>query len=784
MQKLLQVRVLGMTCAGCVAHVRERLQQLEGVEQARVNLAMAEAGLTYDDGHGIDSRAVAGAIADAGYSTEERVFRVSAPGVTGEQLVAKTGRLPALLAAHAEGDAAVLRFLAPGPEAARLRSSLELPELRVEETGGAPESPQARTEREVAELFGRLILAAMLTAPVFLLSMTGLGSLVPELAGDVVQIVLAGLVLVVPGRRFFRAAWNGVRHKSYDMNTLIALSTATAFVHGVATLIVGGGLFVDSAAIIITLVLFGRWLEAKARLAALRGIGDLASLLPTTVRVGGAEVAIEEVGPGTVFEVRPGDRVPLDGEIVEGESQLDEALMTGESLPIDKAPGDRVLSGSINGSGALSVRADVGVEGSTLSRIIELVHQAQSERAPVQDLVDRVAAVFVPAVLIVAAVAALVWIATTGDVSEAALRFVTVLIIACPCALGLATPTAFLVATGRGAATGVLLKGASAVERAAALRTVCLDKTGTLTEGRPKVVGVQPVTGAAEAELLRAAAATESRSEHPLARAITEAANERGLDIGPAQAVMAFAGRGVRAKVDGQPVLAGRREWIEQTAGPAPSELTTYDGPPRSEVWVAREGRWLGVIRLGDPARAGAERVVRELETLGYSLVLLSGDRPEVVADVARRLGIAEAYGGLLPKDKLLHIERLETEGKPTAMVGDGINDAPALARARVGIAVGGTTALSASAADLVLLGDGIAMLAAALRLCQATMHTIRRNLLFAFGYNVLAIPLAAGALTPITGWTLSPMVAAFAMSLSSVSVVTSSLLLSTRKRS
>ncbi|MEZ5988244.1 MAG: heavy metal translocating P-type ATPase [Planctomycetota bacterium] len=512
---------------------------------------------------------------------------------------------------------------------------------------------------------------------------------------------------------------------------------------------------------------------------------DLASLLPREVRRVGDDgavepVAIDAVAVGDTLEVRPGERIPLDGRLRDEAAAVDESLLTGESMPVEKAAGDMLLGGSINGSSTLRLEVARGAGDSTLGRIVELLRRAQGERAGIEDLVDRIAAVFVPAVIGIAVLTFAVWALAGSDPLAAVERLATVLIIACPCALGLATPTAVVVAIGRGAREGYLLEGAAAAERAVRVRALFLDKTGTLTEGRPELRSVVPLGELDEDGVLAVAAAAEAASEHPLARAVLAAAGERGLAVPRASRLEAHAGRGIATKVDGVPVRAGRREWLEQDLGPAPE---VEEDPRASEIWLERDGRWLGLLRLADPLRPEAADVVAALKRQGLAPELLSGDREAVVASVAAELGIAEAHGRMLPEDKLARVVEREEAGTPVGMVGDGINDTPALKRATFGISVGGADSMAAGAADLVLLGHGIAALPRAFALARETLGTIHRNLLLAFVYNVCAIPIAAGALVPAFGISLTPSIGALAMSLSSVSVVLSSLLLAGSRR-
>jgi Cu+-exporting ATPase len=603
----------------------------------------------------------------------------------------------------------------------------------------------------------RLILAAALTAPLLVIAM---GPWMHHLALRWVQLALAAPVVLWAGAPFFRSAWKGLLRKAADMNTLIAVGTGSAFVYSAAVVLTGShrDVYFESAAVIITFILAGRLLEYRARTRASDAIRKLAELTPknATVIRGGFEmsVSLEQVKPGEVLAVRPGGRVPVDGVVVSGTPSIDEAPLTGESIPVDKAVGDSVYAGTLNGARAFRFEAKAVGRETMLSNIVAMVEQAQGSRAPIARLADQVSGWFAPAVILIAIITFGVWLAF-GRPEEALLHFVAVLIVACPCALGLATPAAILVASGRGAQLGILFKGGEAIESAARVSKVVFDKTGTLTTGETRIVSVE-----GPSETLELAAAVERESEHPLAKAIVSQAGSGG---GTATEVEAMPGVGIRG------VVGGRRVEVVTDAG---RDTGTW-------LVVHRDGQAVGHIQVGDTVRREARETVDRLSQMGLESYLLSGDRKSVAEHVAVELGIQNVIAPVLPHQKADRIKRLQAEGAKVAMVGDGINDAPALATADVGIALGTGTDVALEAAHVTLVstsGVDLRKVARALQLARKTLRTIRQNLFWAFVYNVVGIPLAAGLLKPWTGWELTPMFAAAAMALSSVSVVMNSL--------
>ncbi len=612
----------------------------------------------------------------------------------------------------------------------------------IEELGyGVPETEPA-ADSEAARYRLRLIVAVVFATPVLALGMTH--------HANWVQLLLTLPVVLYSGAPFYAGAWTALRHRSANMNTLIALGTGAAFLYSVYETLRGGHqVYFEAAAVIIALILLGRTLEARARVKASAAIRRLMDLQPVMARVMRgdveAEVPLADVHPGVIVVVRPGERIPVDGAVLEGESAVDESMLTGESIPVEKHRGATVYAGTMNRSGAFRFEAKKVGRGTVLRQMIEMVKQAQGSRAPVARLADVVSGWFTVAVLIAAAVTLVAWL-FFAPFATAMVNAVAVLIIACPCALGLATPTAIMVGTGRGAEHGILIKGGEALEMAHRIDTVVLDKTGTLTAGQLRVTAIAPAGGWSESELLRLAASAERYSEHPLAKAIVEVAQERGLALEEPASFTAETGHGVRAVIGGREVVVGR-----------PGVSITVDGSPA------------GTIEIADVNKPEAAEAVRQLRQMGLDVWLITGDRRAAAEAAAREAGIEHVLAEVLPEQKVAQIRKMQAAGKRVAMVGDGINDAPALAQADLGIAMGSGTDVAMEAGDVTLMRGDLRSVAEAIELSRRTMRIIRQNLFWAFAYNTIGIPVAALGL-------LSPMLASAAMAVSSVTVVTNSL--------
>jgi Cu+-exporting ATPase len=756
--------VRGMTCASCVGHVERGLRDTPGVLEVGVNLATERATVTFDPS-ATDADGLAAAVVEAGY---EPGPPLADPAEAAEVRPEDSAR--------ADDERRELRRKAVFALAvAALSMVLSMPLM-----GHASSDPLMRVLMPLDRALARA-LPLVWAAPHGLLRWLLLAMTVP--------------VVTWAGGRYYGRAFASVRRRSADMSTLVALGTGSALLYSLASTlaperVARAGLpldvYYEAISGILGLLLLGSLLEARAKGKTREAIAKLLALRPDTARVlrGGqpVEVGLAEVRIGDRLLVRPGEKVPVDGEVVEGESVVDESMLTGEPLPVAKGPRDEVVSATVNGAGALTIVATRVGADTTLARIVRLVEAAQGSKAPIQRLADRISEVFVPAVLAIATLAAVawaVWAAPGEGLSRALLAFVTVLIIACPCAMGLATPTAIMVGTGAGASRGVLIKGGEALETAHRISTVVLDKTGTITEGKPEVTDVVLLGAVARADVLRLAAAVESRSEHPLARSIVRAA--RGLPLPEVTGFATTTGEGVSGVVEGRQVRIGR----------APDDLaeaSALAARARTPVLVEIDGARAALLGVADPVRATSRAAIAALRARGIRVVMLTGDREDVAREVAREVGIldarADVHAGVLPEDKAAIVGRLVDERSGViAMVGDGINDAPALARADVGIAMGGGTDVAIEAADVTLMRGDLRSVVDAIDLSRATMRTIRQNLFWAFAYNVVGIPVAAGALWPAFHVQLSPVFASAAMALSSVTVVTNSLRLRARAR-
>jgi Cu+-exporting ATPase len=827
----LTIPVEGMTCAACASRIQRRLEKGVGVREAVVNFGTEKATVAYDP-EKEDAASLVGLIRDAGYEARTAVVAFDVAGlewaVSGEPVERELLALPGVVSAVvnlASGQARV-ELLPEVVQAEDLARAVERSGYRVAvpvDVGDPVERERLSRERERRSLTGRFALAAVVAALSMVLSMplmmvdsaAGEAELFNRLMMPVVHAVLTALpwlatippaairwvllLLTVPvlawsGRAFFRGAYSGLLHGTADMNTLIAVGTGAAFTYSTIVTVVPGvftraglaaDVYFEAVSMIIALILLGKLLEARAKGRTSDAIRRLLRLQPRHARVvrdgGESDVAIAELVVGDVIVVRPGERIPVDGVVLDGRSAVDQSMLTGESLPVEKGAGDEVVGGTMNGSGAFRFRATRVGRDTALAQIVRLVEEAQATKAPIQRLADRIAAVFVPIVISIAIASFVVWydFGPEPPFLFALVSFVTVLIIACPCALGLATPTAVMVGTGAAAERGVLFRGGASLEAVGRTGVVVLDKTGTVTEGKPSVVSVYaPEVG--EADLLRFTASAEAISEHPLGDAIVRGAKARGLTLSVAHEFESHGGRGVEAKVDGRRVVAGNRGLMERH-GVDVSELEPrverLGAAGQTPVFVALDGRLAGLIAIADRAKPTSREAVRRLHALGVEVLLLTGDTQATAQAIAAEVGVDAVIAEVLPAEKVNVVRRLQQEtGKTVTMVGDGINDAPALAQANVGIAIGTGTDVALEASDVTLVAGDLNGVAAAMEVSRRTMRVVRQNLFWAFLYNVLGIPVAAGVLYPVFGVLLSPVLASAAMAFSSVSVVANSL--------
>lgn len=800
----LQLAVTGMSCASCVGHVERAIGRVPGVTAVRANLATGRAEVSFSGAP--YPAALVAAVEDAGYGVPLGEFELGVDGMTCASCVAHVEKA----LAGVPGVESVAVNLATGRARVRLREGLVAPEAleaavadagysshRLDAAGGAPDREARARRDEIGRLRRALILAALLSAPLVVLEMGGhlwpafhhwqarvFGG--PPLRW--LQFALATLVLAWPGQGLFRRGIASLRHRAPDMNALVTLGAGAAWGYSsVATfapaLLPAGTdhVYFEAAAVIVVLVLLGRWLEARARGRTSDAIRHLLGLQPDTARVlreaGWVELPLAQVRAGDEIQLRPGERVPVDGEVLEGTSYLDESMLSGEPLPVAKQAGAQVVGGTVNGTGALRLRATGVGADSVLARIVRMVEQAQGAKLAIQAQLDRVTGRFVPAVMLAALLTFAAWLAfgPPPALGLALVNAVAVLIIACPCAMGLATPVSIMVGTGRAAELGVLFRRGDALQRLRDVEVVAFDKTGTLTLGKPVLTDLQAAPGFASDEVLALAAAVEAGSEHPLAHAIVAAAGERGLAPLQAHGFAAEPGYGVRAQVAGRRVEVGadrfmRRLGLDTRAFAAPLETLAAQG--RTPMFVAIDGRLAALLAVADPLKPGAPAAIAALHALGLRLAMISGDQRASAEAVAQALGIDEVHAEVLPEGKVEALRQLAAGGRRVAYVGDGINDAPALAQAEVGIAIGTGTDIAIEAADVVLMSGDSRGVVNAIAIAHATLRNIRQNLFWAFAYNAALIPVAAGVLYPFNGMLLSPMLAAGAMALSSLFVV------------
>ncbi|MCH8684502.1 heavy metal translocating P-type ATPase [Pedomonas mirosovicensis] len=812
-----RLHVEGMTCGGCARKVERTLRALPGVVDVAVDLAAKTAAA---QGAGLEPDALAAAVTEAGYratvapeelNSEEphhsapvaeapaaaasnaQTLTLEIGGMTCASCVSRVEKalkgVPGVVEASVNLAAETARVTAqPGVSTAVLVAAVHeagyraAPGAVVEDAAAAEAARQMARETAARREGWRVALAFVLAAPLVLpMVLEPLG--IHWMLNGWAQLGIASIVQFMLGARFYRAGWKAARAGTGNMDLLVAIGTSAAWgLSAYHLLAVGSGapLYFEASAVVIALVLLGKWLEGRAKRQAGAAIRALASLRPATARVIGPDgqvrdVPVGEVRVGTLVEVRPGERFPVDGIIIEGATTADESLLTGESLPVEKAPGDKVAGGAINGEGRVLVDVTaVGAE-TMLSRVVRLVEEAQGAKPPVQRMVDRVSAIFVPVVLGIALLTLLGWLLTGASAETAILNAVAVLVIACPCALGLATPAAVMVGTGRAARAGVLIKDAEALEVAHRVDTVLFDKTGTLTEGRPALAALVPVEGVDQAEALRLAAGIQQGSEHPLARAVVTAAGEQGLALPQAQQVRALPGRGVAGRVEGRDLRLGSQRLMAEEGvdvSPLTPDAERLAGEGRTVSWLAEvdeQPRLLALLAFGDALKPSAFEAIAGLKRAGIRTVLLTGDSQAAGEAAARKLGLDAVIAGVLPEGKAEVVARLKAEGRTLAMVGDGINDAPALAAADVGLAMGSGTDVAMEAAGITLMRGDPRLVADALSISRRTYGKIRQGLFWAFAYNVIGIPLAA------VGW-LSPVIAGAAMALSSVSVMLNAL--------
>ncbi|MCC8189709.1 MAG: heavy metal translocating P-type ATPase [Planctomycetes bacterium] len=807
------IPITGMTCAACAKRLEKVVGRLPGVRDVGVNFATEKMQVDFDPA-AVTGEAIRSAIVKAGFGVAEKTDTadVTLP-IAGMSCAACAARIEKVLGRLDGVQEVSVNYATERAHVVYARDRVRLSDIKaaIEKAGYQPlaidsaasvDADRLRREEETRTLWSRFTIATLFGLPLLYLAMGAmiwwLPVPVPKLLEPMqypLNYALAQILLVIPilivGRRFYSVGFRALVAGAPNMDSLIAVGTSAAVLYSlystwqIATgnLAAVDGLYFETAGVIIALILLGKSLEAVSRGRTSEAIKKLMGLAPKTAVVirDGREVEtlIEEVEPGDLIRVRPGEKIPVDGVITEGRTSLDESMLTGESMPVDKKPGDPVYAATINNHGAVTFEATrVGSE-TALAQIIKLVEDAQSSKAPIAKLADVVSGYFVPAVCLIAVAAAAAWYWKTGDVRFALTIFISVLIIACPCALGLATPTAIMVGTGKGAEYGILVKSGEALETARKITTIVFDKTGTLTEGKPSVTDLIPSPDLKADDLLRLVASAEAGSEHPLGQAIVRHAAEAGLALSPVDHFLAVPGRGVEATVDGQAIAIGNAKMMAEKAVEIAGLRADADrlaGEGKTAMYVAVGDRPAGVLAVADVVKATSAEAIRTLHRMGLEVAMLTGDNPRTAEAIASQVGIDRVIAEVLPQDKAGEIRALQAEGKKVAMVGDGINDAPALAQADMGIAVGSGTDVAMESASVVLMRSDLRDVPTAIQLSRKTIRNIKENLFWAFAYNTAGIPVAAGVLYLFGGPLLDPILAAAAMSLSSVSVLTNAL--------
>ena len=869
MSETVHIPISNMSCAVCAQRVEKALSQVAGVEQAAVNFATEKAQVTFDP-ESVGVASLVDAVRSAGYDVP--AVTATFP-VMGMNCAVCSGRVEKTVqglsgvvraAVNLATERATVTYLPDIVTPAGIARAVEAAGYRmlVGEDGSAPAEPGAAAEEErrktVARIRLKFIVSLVVGAVLMLMMLIPMTWLSMENQWYV-MFVIATPIQFWAGAQFYRGAWAALKHRTSDMNTLVAVGTSVAYLYSVAVTFFPGvfegaagagfkaAVYYDSAVIIIGLILLGRWLEARAKGQTSAAMKKLVGLRAKTARVvrpapamaaaadsgdgaAGAQsgasaeaacavaatapdsvcalasrpmaapdgptieidIPVDDVFVGDIVVVRPGEKIPVDGIVTEGRSAVDESMLTGESIPVEKGPGDEVIGATLNRTGSFRFQATKVGRDTALAQIVRLVEEAQGSKAPIQRMADYIASIFVPVVFGVAIITFLVWLffGPQPVVTLAILAFVTVVIVACPCAMGLATPTAIVVGTGKGAENGILIRSGEALERAYKLNAVVLDKTGTLTRGKPEVTDIvlsgeasaasgELSAGPAASELLRLAASAERGSEHPLGEAIVDEAKARGLTLADATDFEAIPGRGIQATVGGTPVLLGNRRFMDERGlalGDLEATADRLAQEGKTPMFVVSGGAVAGIIGVADVLKAGSVEAVRELEALGLDVYMITGDNRLTAEAIARQAGIKNVLAEVLPEGKAQEVKRLQAAGKVVAMVGDGINDAPALAQADIGMAIGTGTDVAMETSDITLITGDLARIATAIRLSRRTMRVIKQNLGWAFGYNIALIPIAAGILYPAFGLLLDPAYAAVAMALSSVSVLTNSL--------
>ncbi len=805
--------IRGMTCAACAQRIEKAVKKLPGVQQAAVNLASEKLFVEYgEDATLADIKAT---VVKIGYEVEEKAANstVTIPigGMTcaacSQRIEKVLSRLDGVVSASVNlaTEKATVTYEPQKIRQSAIKAAIEkagYQPLEIAKTDAAEED-RLRKQKAIRLQWIKFIVAAAFGLPLLYIAMAPMISFVRlpfpawlqpmryPLVYGLVQIALV-IPIIAVGHRFYTVGFKALWQHSPNMDSLIAIGTTAAVIYSMYNVfqIVNGhymavdALYFETAGVIIALIMLGKTLETVSKGKTSEAIKKLMGLAPKTAIIlhDGAEkeIPIDEVEIGDIIIVKPGAKIPVDGAVLSGHTAIDESMLTGESMPVDKKAGDAVYAASINTNGTIQFRAEKIGSDTALAQIIKLVEDAQGSKAPIAQMADIVSGYFVPIVVAIALLAGLAWlIGTGGDVKFSLTIFISVLVIACPCALGLATPTAIMVGTGKGAENGILIKGGEALETAHKVDTIVFDKTGTITEGKPTVTDVLPAGGFSTQELMRLTASAEKASEHPLGQAIVQGAQEKGLELMQVADFEALTGRGIRTRINGQTILAGNRKLMGEQGvalGAFEAEADRLAGEGKTPMYVAADNTLVGIVAVADVVKPSSRRAIERLHKMGVQVAMITGDNQKTAAAIAKQVGIDRVLAEVLPQDKAGEVKKLQAEGRKVAMVGDGINDAPALVQADVGIAIGSGTDVAMESADIVLMRSDLMDVSAAIELSKKTIRNIKQNLFWAFGYNSIGIPIAAGLLHLFGGPLLNPIFAAAAMSLSSVSVVTNAL--------
>ena len=805
------LNITGMTCAACARAVERSVAKLDGIQAANVNLAIEKLSVEYDESK-VDISKIIEAVEKAGYGAKEeksvniRDINIPIEGMTctacAKAVERAINKLPGISEANVNFATEKARVVYDSSKVriSEIKNAISKAGYKALEIESVKQvdSERARREKEISVLRTKLIVAVIFAIPLLYIAMGHMLRLpIPEIVMPdmypinfaLIQLLLA-IPIIVVGYKFYTIGFSTLLRLEPNMDSLIAVGTSAAFLYGIYAIfqIIRGNteyamnLYFESAGVIIALILLGKYLEAIAKGKTSEAIRKLAGLAPKTAIViqDGKEIVIpiEEVEVGDILLVKPGDRIPVDGEVIEGRTSVDESMLTGESIPVEKYPGSKVVGASINKNGTIKFKATKVGKDTVLAQIIKLVEDAQGSKAPIAKMADIISGYFVPIVIAIAVIAATAW-ALSGESAVFSLTiFISVLVIACPCALGLATPTAIMVGTGKGAEHGVLIKGGEALETAHKVGTVILDKTGTITEGKPRVTDIITRGKISEDELLRLSASAEVGSEHPLGEAIVSRARDMNMELAKVDSFEAIPGHGIEVSLQGKKMILGNKKLMDDRN----IEITLQEESDRlanegkTPMFIAIDGKLEGIIAVADVIKPSSRKAIDKLHKMGIEVVMITGDNKRTAEAIAKQVGIDRVLAEVLPQDKSEEVKKLQAEGKKVAMVGDGINDAPALAQADIGIAIGSGTDVAMESADIVLMRSDLSDVPTAISLSKSTIRNIKQNLFWAFGYNTAGIPLAAGLLHIFGGPLLNPMFAAAAMSLSSVSVLTNAL--------